>query len=141
MDHYLKISDIGDPKYWEMDSIDYVLAFESIQQTAVEAFDRGQRTQLANRILHILLLANVRTLARFIDHLVLLCKFLMNPNKSMDIFGHTNQIVNKKRLQESQETTLVRLARRIDGVAQWSNDNVNSVITLKRLTQSVVGYD
>ena len=141
VDRFLNTSDFGDSKYWDIGAVDYVVALRSIQATPVNAFDRGQRSKLANRVLRILLLANMSKLARTTDHLILLAKLVQIPNKSINIL--TNEIENPRKgtTQIKDETALISLARGIDGVIGWSEDNVHSVRALRRLARIVLEYD
>ena len=140
-DRYLSASYFNEPKYWDVGAADYVVSLRSIQATPTNEFDRGQRSRLANRVLRILLLANMSKLARTTDHLILLAKLIRMPNKSINIL--TNEIENsgKGSAQPKDEIALIGLARGIDGVVGWSEDNVHSVRALKQLARSVMRYD
>ena len=63
------------------------------------------------------------------------------PNKSINIL--TNEVENpgKGSAQPKDEIALVGLARGIDGVVGWSEDNVHSVRALKQLARLVMRYD
>ena len=80
-------------------------------------------------------------LARTTDHLILLAKLIRMPNKSINIL--TNEVENsgKGSAQPKDEIALIGLARGIDGVVGWSEDNVHSVRALKQLARSVMRYD
>ena len=137
----MSASYFNEPKYWDVGAADYVVSLQSIQVTPTSEFDRGQRSRLANRVLRILLLANMSKLTRTTDHLILLAKLIQMPNKSINIL--TNEIENpgKASAQPKDEIVLIGLARGIDGVVGWSEDNVHSVRALKQLARSVTRYD
>ena len=141
VDRYLSTSDLDEPKYLDIRAADYVVAFQSIQATSTNEFDRVQRSRLANRVLRILLLANMSKFASTTDHLVLLSKLIEMPNKSINIL--TNEAENPRRgsVQPKEEIALISLARGIDGVVCWSEDDVHSVRALKQLARSVMRYD
>lgn len=141
VDRYLSTSDFGEPKYWDIGATEYVTALRSIQAIPTKAFDRGQRSKLANRVLRILLLANTMNLARTTDHLILLAKLIQMPNKSMNILTNENDVPRKGSEKPKDEIALISLALGIDGVVCWSEDNVHSVRALRRLTSSVMRYD
>ena len=141
VERYLRASEFGEPKYWDIGAADYVTALRSIQATPTNAFDRGQRSKLANRVLRVLLLANMLTLARTTDHLTLLAKLIQMPNKSFDILTFENEFLRKGSEQPKDDMALISLARGIDGVAGWSEHNVHSVQALRQLTNSVMRYD
>ena len=140
VDRYLSASYFSEPKYWDVGAADYVVSLRSIQATPNNEFDRDQRSRLANRVLRILLLANMSKLARTTDHLILLAKLIQLPNKSINIL--TNEVENpgKGSAQPKDEISLIGLARGIDGVVGWSEDSVHSVRALKQLTRSVMRY-
>ena len=141
IDRYLSASYIKEPKYWDVGAADYGVSLRSIQATPTNEFDRSQRSKLANRVLRILLVANMSKLARTTDHLILLTKLIQMPNKSINIL--TNEVENpgKGSAQPKDEVALIGLARRIDGVVGWSEDNVQSVRALQQLAHSVMRYD
>ena len=141
VDRYLSASYFNEPKYWDVSAADYVVSLQSIQATPTNEFDRGQRSRLANRVLRILLFANMSKLARTTDHLILLAKLIQMPNKSIHIL--TNEVDNpgKGSAQPEDEIALIDLARGIDGVVGWSEDNVHSVRALKQLARSVMRYN
>ena len=140
VDRYLSTSNFGDSKYWDIGAADYVVALRSIKETPTNAFDRGQRSKLANRVLRILLLQNTTPLARTTDHLILLAKLIQMPNKSMDILTSVNEISGQGSENPKDEMPLISLARIIDGVVGWSEDSVHSVRALTQLTRSVMRY-
>lgn len=140
VDCYLSTSYFGEPKYWDVGAADYVVALQSIQATPCNAFDRGQRSKLANRVLRILLLANMSKLARTADHLILLVKLIQMPNKSFNILTNEIEITRKGYEEPKDEMALISLARGIDGVIGWSEDNVHSIKALRQLTYSVMRY-
>ena len=137
----MSASYFNEPKYWDVGAADYIVSLQSIQATPTNEFDRGQRSRLANRVLRILLLANMSKLARTTDHLILLAQLIQNPNKSINIL--TNEIENpgKASAHPKDEIVLIGLARGIDGIVGWSEDNVHSVRALKQLARSVIRYD
>ena len=126
----MSASYLNEPKYWDVGAADYVVSLQSIQVTPTSELDRGQRSRLANRVLRILLFANMSKLTRTTDHLILLAKLIQMPNKSINIL--TNEIENpgKASAQPKDEIVLIGLARGIDGVVGWSEDNVHSVSRL-----------
>lgn len=136
----MNTSDFGNPKYWEIGAADYGIAFRSIQATPTNAFDRGQKSKLANRVLRILLLANMSNLAKTTDHLVLLTKLIQTPNKSLNILTNEDEMPRKGSEKPRDDMGLIGLARGIDGVVGWSEDNVHSIKALKQLTHSVMRY-
>ena len=121
-----------------MGATDYGLAFESIQRLSPMEIERGQRSQLANRILRILLHANMSSLGKCRDHLMVLIKLLAISNKSMDILLNVTEDSSEKSKQIDNEPTLMILARRIDGSPERSYDNVHCVKALQKLTHSVI---
>ena len=137
----MSTSYFNEPKYWDVAAADYSIALQSIQATPTHEFDRGQKSKLANRVLRILLLANMSKLARTTDHLILLARLIQMPNKSINIL--TNEVENpgKGSAQPKDEIALIGLAQGIDGVVGWSEDNVHSVRALKELARSVMRYD
>ena len=137
----MSTSDFGEPKYWDVGAADYVIALQSIQAAPNNIFDRSQRTKLANRILRILLLANMSALARTTDHLILLAKLIQMPNKTINILTNENEMPRKGYEEPKDGVALISLARGIDGVVGWSEDNVHSVRALVILTRSVMRYD
>ena len=137
----MSTSDFGEPKYWDIGAADYVVALRSIQETPANVFDRGQRSKLANRVLRILLLANMSTLGRTTEHLTLLAKLIQMPNKSINILNNESEIATKGFGKRKDEAALISLARGIDGVVGWSVDNVQSVRALRQLTHSVMRHD
>ena len=141
IDRFLSASDFDEPKYWDVGAADYVVAFRSVQATPTNAFDRGQRSKLANRVLRVLLLANMSNLAKTTDHLVLLVKLIQVPNKSFNILTNESEMSRKTPAQPEDEMALICLARGIDGVINWSEDNVHSVKALKQLAHAVMEYD
>ena len=136
----MSTSDFGEPKYWDIGAADYIVALWSIQVTPTNAFDRGQRSKLANRVLRILLLANMSTLGRTTEHLTLLAKLIQMPNKSINILNNESEIAMKGSRRREDEASLISLARGIDGVVGWSMDNVYSVRALRQLTHSVMRH-
>ena len=114
-----------------------MLAFNSIHSIPVQALDRGHRSVIANRILRILLHAKIPSLAVTANHLVLLAKLLTMPNKAMDLLTKPKELSKKETTKVNEEAALIRLALSIDGVIHWSNNNVDSVDALRRLTRSV----
>lgn len=136
----MSTSYFGEPKYWDVGAAEYVVALQSIQATPYNAFDRGQRSKLANRVLRILLLANMSKLARTADHLILLVKLIQMPNKSFNILTNEIEITGKGYEEPRDEMALISLARGIDGVIGWSEDNVHSIKALRQLTHSVMRY-
>lgn len=140
VDRYLSTSAFGEPKYWDVGAAEYVVALQSIQVTPCNAFDRGQRSKLANRVLRILLLANMSKLARTTDHLILLVKLIQMPNKSINILTNESEIPRKGHEEPKDEMALISLARGIDGVVGWSEDNVHSIGALRQLAHSVMRY-
>lgn len=134
-------SNFNEPKYWDVAAADYVVALQSIQATPTAEFDRGQRSRLANRVLRILLLADMSKLARTTDHLILLARLIQMPNKSINILTNEAENPGKETAQPKDEIALIGLARGIDGVVGWSEDNVHSVRALKQLARSVMWYD
>ena len=141
VDRYLSTSDFNDPRYWDVGAADYLVALQSIQATPANEIDRGQRSRLANRVLRMLLLANMSKLARTTDHLILLTKLIQMPNKSLHILTNEAEIPRKIFEPPKDEAALMSLARGIDGVVAWSGDNVHSVRALKQLARSVMRYD
>lgn len=137
----MSTSDFGEPKYWDVGAADYVIALQSIQAAPNNIFDRSQRTKLANRILRILLLANMSALAKTTDHLILLAKLIQMPNKTINILTNENEMPRKGYEEPKDGVALISLARGIDGVVGWSEDNVHSVRALVILTRSVMRYD
>ena len=117
------------------------MALRSIQVTPTNEFDRGQRSKLANRVLRILLLANMSTLGRTTEHLNLLAKLIQMPNKSINILNNESEVAAKGSGRREDEASLISLARGIDGVVGWSVDNVHSVRALRQLTHSVMRHD
>lgn len=140
VDRYCNTSDFGDPKYWEIGAADYVIAFRSIQATPTNAFDRGQRSKLANRVLRVLLQANILNLAKTTEHLILLTRLIQMPNKTFNVLTNENEIPRKGSGKPRDEMALIGLARGIDGVVGWSEDNMHSIKALKQLTRSVLSY-
>ena len=141
VDRFLIASNFDEPKYFDVGAADYLVAFRSVQATSINAFDRGQRSKLANRVLRILLLANMSNLARTTDHLVLLVKLIQVPNKSFNILTNENEMPRKTSAQPKDEMALISLARGIDGVISWSEDNAHSVKALRQLAHAVMEYD
>lgn len=139
VDHYLHISSFGDAKFWNMRSADYTVAFKSIQHLPPGELEPKQRSNLANRILRILLLANMSYLAQTRDHLDMLTKLISTPNKLMDILSKSSDVLPKDSTQAS-EAALITLARGIDGLTKWSIENVGTVEVMKQLTRSVMRY-
>ena len=140
IDRYLSTSDFGEPKYWDVGAAEYIVALRSIQATPTNAFERGQRSRLANRVLRILLLANMSKLARTTDHMVLLAKLIQIPNKSINILTNEREMPRKGSIQPKDEMALISLARGIDGVIGWSEDTVHSVRAFRQLASSVMRY-
>lgn len=136
----MNTSDFGEPKYWDIEAADYVVALRSIQATPATDFDRGQRARLANRVLRILSIANMSKLARITDHLILLAGLIQMPNKSIQLLTNDAENSKKGSAQPKDEVALISLARRIDGVVGWSEDNVHSVRALRQLARSVMRY-
>lgn len=141
VERYLSISQFTDPRYWDIGTAEYKVAFQSIQTTLINKLDRGQRSNLANRIFHILLDANVTSLAKTAEHTELLAKLVTLPNRSMDLLTSVHESPSVGPRQAREEAALFSLATRIDGVVRWSADNLRAVDALKRLTHSVMRYD
>lgn len=141
VDRYLSTSDFREPKYWDIGAAEYLVDFRGIQAISTKALDRGQRSKLANRVLRILLVANTTNLARTTEHLILLAKLIQMPNKSMNILTNENDVPRKGSEKPRDEIPLMTLARGIDGVVGWSEDNVHSVRVLRQLTNSVMRYN
>lgn len=81
------------------------------------------------------------TLARTTDHLILMSKLIQIPNKSINILTNENEMPRKGSEKPKDEMALISLARGIDGVVGWSEDNVHSVRALRQLAHSVMRYD
>ena len=137
----MSTSDFDEPKYWDVEAADYVVALQSVQAIPTTDFDRGQRARLANRVLRILLFANMSKLARTTDHLVLLARLIQTPNKSINILTNETEISKKGSAPPKDEVALISLARGIDGVIDWSENNVHSVRALRQLARSVMRYE
>ncbi len=135
---YLKVSNFGDPKFWNMGTAEYKLSFESIRSLSPRELDRGQRSQLANRVLRVLLRANISSLATMQNQLVVLTKLITIPNKSMEILTNVRESVPEESKEAAGEPILMALARKIDGSMEWSDDNIHCVKTLRRLVRSVL---
>lgn len=80
-------------------------------------------------------------LTRTTDHLILLTKLIQMPNKSINILTNENEMPNKGSGKLNDEMALISLARGIDSVVGWSEDNVHSVRALRQLTRSVMRHD
>ena len=131
------ISSFRDARFWDISTADYRLAFKSIQQLDLSLLDRAQSSQLANRILHVLLRAKILSLAKAAEHTTVLTKLTLNPNKSMDILTDTQMSSSKELKQSEGEIALIQLARGVDGFMKWSIDNIHSLEILQRLAGSV----
>ena len=68
-------------------------------------------------------------------------KLIQTPNKLMNILTNENEVSRKGSEKPKDEIPLITLARGIDGVVGWSEDNVHSVRALRQLTSSVMRYD
>ena len=79
-------------------------------------------------------------LARTTDHLILLVKLIQMPNKSINVLTNENGIPRKGYEEPKDEVALISLARGIDGVVGWSEDNVHSIGALRQLAHSVMRY-
>ncbi len=95
---------------------------------------------MANRVLRILLLANMSKLARTTDHLTLLAKLVQIPNKSINLLTNENELPRKGSPQPKDEIALISVAQGIDGVVGWSEDSIHSVRALRRLASLVMEY-
>ena len=140
VERFLSTSDFDEPKYWDVAAVEYSVILRSIQGTPISSFDRAQRSKLANRVLRILLRANLSKLARTTDHLILLTKLIQIPNKSIHILTNEKEMPRKGAAHLGDEMALIGLARGIDGVVGWSEDNVHSIRALRRLARTVMGY-
>ncbi len=123
-----------------MGTAEYKLSFESIQSLSPRELDRGQRSQLANRMLRVLLRANISSLATMQNHLGVLTKLIAIPNKSMEILTNARESVPEEAKKAAGEPILMALARKIDGSIEWSDDNLHCVKLLQRLARSVMRY-
>ena len=63
------------------------------------------------------------------------------PNKTINILTNENEMPRKGYEEPKDGVALISLARGIDGVVGWSEDNVHSVRALVILTRSVMRYD
>lgn len=138
VDRYLNISNFGDAKFWNLRSADYTVAFQSIEYLLPDELEPEQRSNLANRILRILILVNMPSLAQT-SHLAVLTKLISIPIKSMSILTKSSEILPKDSKQAS-EVALITLARGIDELTKWSVENVETVEVVKRLTRSVMRF-
>lgn len=141
VDRYLKVSYFEDPRCWDIrTAFDYVVAFEGIQTIPVQALDRAQRSDIANRVLCILLQTEPPSLATTTDHLNLLAKIITIPKKSMHILTTTIDTKRKRETPPDPLSALISLACGIDGFIHWSAEQIDSVAALRRLTRSVMRY-
>ncbi len=121
-----------------MGAADYILAFRGILKIPVRALDRQQRSNIANRVLHILLNAKLSSVAATNDHLNMLTKLLKIPNKSMEILSSEKKTSKEKSAQINEDVALLRLASIIDSTLHWSYDLIQCVTALGRLTRCVM---
>ena len=74
-----------DPLYWNIDSIDYAVAVESIQEAPALEFNPEDRIDIANGLLDVLVYKKQVGLKRMAEHLQLLTRFADVPNKNVKI--------------------------------------------------------
>ena len=120
-----------------MEVADYTLTFRGILDIPVQALDRHQRGEIANRVLHILLNAKFSNVAAAIDHINMLTKLLGIPNKSMGILACETTSEGKP-AQATEDVALLRLASVIDSTLAWSDDLTHCITALERLTRRVM---
>ena len=120
-----------------MGATDYILAFRGILEIPVRALDRQQRSKIANRVLHILLNAKLYSVPATNDHLDMLTKLLEMPNKSMEILT-CKKIPRGKSAQMNDDVALLRLASVIDSIVPWSDDLIDCINAVERLTRRLM---
>lgn len=134
-----------DPKYWNINSPQYLLAFETIQKTPSSALNKGHRIEISNQILCILLYKKILSLGKMTEYIDLLIKLIEHPNKSMTILNNASGLsqensveVEIRKENSIFEPALIVLADKICE-EPWSVENIDCFIALKRLIQAVMG--
>ncbi|KAL9100324.1 MAG: hypothetical protein Q9163_004287 [Psora crenata] len=138
---YLQVSYFDDSKYLNVQSTDYTWAFQCLLNLSVGELRRESRINLANRVSHILLGANMVNLANVTSHLVLLERLIEQPSSSMEILNNKHNLITKTSQQKhGNDIALLDVAGTIDDFHQWSTDNVECVEALKHVTRHVISY-
>lgn len=142
---FLSLLGSKDPRYWNIDSVQDLLAFETIQKAACSALSKKHRTEIANQILRIMLYKNGLKVAKMTEYLGLLTKLIAHPNKDIAILGNAsglsegNSIEAGIRHEESNfEPALIVLADQINEEQSWSTDVIDCLTALRRLTRTVM---
>ena len=123
-----------------MGAADYILAFRGILEIPIRALDRQQRSKIANRVLNILLNAEIYSVPATNDHLDMLTKLLDMPNKSMEILTCGKNSKGNS-AQVDDDVALLRLTSKIDNsTLPWSDDVIHCINAMERLTRRVMRY-
>lgn len=119
----------------------YELAFASIHETPVRAFDRKQRASIFNRVFDTLL--NDWTLSPQVltDHLKLLISCLAFPNSSMNLLRDRSGLQDNSMAAKEQkvEPALLRIAKSMSGRFDSPCPNLEVVGLLRTLVCKVLG--
>ncbi len=115
------------------------LALESLHYIPVYAFDREERSIIANRLLREIMqeTSNTAATARNIS---LLLKLNAIPSKSMNVLTKLNGLLEEEPLgnKDTSAVMLVSLAHNMDG--NQSNVHIAALSGLKLLTQQIMKY-
>lgn len=143
---YLNLLGSKDPRYWDINTVQYSFAFETIQRIPSSAFGKKHRIEIANKILRIILHKKALGLATMTENITLLIKLLENPNSKMAILNNPSGLSREDfteaeiRCEESTfEPALIVLADKI-GNESWSIDKADCTSALRLLTQLVTRY-
>ena len=135
---YLQASQFQDPKNWNINSVDYSLAFESLNAVPINHWSSGQRKAIANRLLRILTTSNMDSLVSVTAHLVALQKFIQKPSKSMDILSNMETSSKDEPEPKSRSVlALLEIARFVDERFTWSVDTIDCVDAFERLAETI----
>lgn len=143
---YLNLLGSKDPRYWDINTVQYSFAFETIQRIPSSAFTKTHRTEIANKILRIILHKKALDLPRMTENIIFLIRLLEHPNSKMAILNNPSGLSREDsteaeiRHEESTfEPALIVLADKIGNQA-WSVDHVGCTSALRLLTQLVTRY-
>lgn len=138
---FLNLLGSKDPRYWNLNTVQYSLAFEYIQRTPSSALSKSHRIEIANRILRIMLYRKGLGLAKITEYIGLLTKLIEPPSKGVAILDNASGLCQADSIEaeiRDEESTfepaLIVLADTIDE-EPWSIDKIQCLTALRRLTQ------
>lgn len=137
---YVNVLGSSESKFWEVNSVEYTLAFESLQRASVSKFTPEEQTKVANRILRVLLYTNLRNARKMTEHIELLTTFVENkPIEPIDVFkddaGTSEETLSEQRIEKGSVLTVI-----MDKVEDlpWSTEIPLCMAAFRRLTQKIM---